>query len=88
MKDETLKARVSQALAAEIKDEARIRDVPVSQVIRDRLTGRLAPKGAPEGAGSPEVTVRIETEDCPHPKARLRPYLKGKRCLDCKAVFP
>jgi hypothetical protein len=37
MKDYTLKVRISKELLAELKEEALLRDVPVSQVVRDRL---------------------------------------------------
>jgi hypothetical protein len=42
------------------------------------------------GAPVPSIAAKIdagETVICIHPKARLRPVVGGKKCLDCGAVL-
>ena len=89
MGTQVLKVRVSDELKADLEAEAAELDRPVSWVARQRLeAGRQnheLPPGPIKAISEDSITVQRSpmTNSCPHPEARQRQTVKGKRCLDC-----
>jgi hypothetical protein len=96
MNTRTLTLRISEELMTELDEEARERNLSISEVARERLEGRkrfepftlseggsLEPSGADVQVNLKDPGASIVTPTCSHPKARLRQTVKGKRCLDC-----
>ncbi len=87
-KDVAITVRMDPEMAAVLLAEAKERDIPVSQLIRETLRSVVAgyaslpreiPKGVPEGSESPKVTVvaQVGTEE---PDVKLVcPHPKDKR---------
>jgi hypothetical protein len=94
MNTRTLTLRISEELMTELEEDAARRNVAVSVVARQRLTVAVTATGISVPSEVYEKVVVGQIPDdtkvrtgantaCPHPKARLRQTVKGKRCLDC-----
>jgi hypothetical protein len=81
----TLTIKVSDALFAEIAGDAAARNVPKSEIARERLSRKPAPKGHGKGSlWSRMEDLVIRTEDVPHDLSSNKEHLKnyGKNGAD------